>query len=670
MPGGYRKIMCYGRSLAGAVVILAFFTCGAFQGLAAEIPSDRILHLTPDKNHYFLGPYLAYLEDPQKKLTIEAVSSPQISARFSRIAGRMLNLGLNSSAYWIRFTVDARQNQISQENWLLYLGWPNAIDYATLYIPQSPDTGWFTKEVGRILPTGQDPQPSTPVAFLPPASVVQPVTFFLRVESSEAKILPLQVLTDEAYRSVSRRRSLGFGVYYGLMLAMFLYNLILLISLRELNRFYYLMYLIFMGLLFLESNGLLWEFFQIGIHLGQVLVLIFISLTFFWGNLFAKSFLITRQHAPVFDKLLSAATVLAFVLAAMVPLVNLAWMTVAISIQSIVVPPIFLLSGIASWRRGFRPARFFLLAFAALALSAMYEALVFFGVLPYLTAYSGQFGSAIEVILLQLALADRFRTLSLEHDLIKQSLGLAREVQQNLMPHKNPQMERLDIAGRSLYCDETGGDYYDFITSNTGENRPIGIAIGDVSGHGISSALLMAAVRSSLRQRSTLSGGAGGIISDVNRQLAQDVEDSGQFMTLFYLIIDPAKRSLQWVRAGHDPAIFYDPVSDAFEELGGTGIALGVDENWNFKENKKTGLHAGQIIFLSTDGIWEACNRQREMFGKKPIYDIIRKNSSLSASKILQAVLDALRNFQQDAKIEDDITLVVVKINDESTTRA
>ncbi|NIP49111.1 MAG: hypothetical protein GWO30_03590, partial [Gammaproteobacteria bacterium] len=80
----------------------------------------------------------------------------------------------------------------------------------------------------------------------------------------------MQILTDEAYQGVSRARSLWFGVYYGIMLAMFLYNLILLISLRELNRFYYLMYLLFIGLLFLEANGLLWEFLQVGVHLGQV----------------------------------------------------------------------------------------------------------------------------------------------------------------------------------------------------------------------------------------------------------------------------------------------------------------------------------------------------------------------------------------------------------------
>jgi serine phosphatase RsbU (regulator of sigma subunit) len=354
--------------------------------------------------------------------------------------------------------------------------------------------------------------------------------------------------------------------------------------------------------------------------------------------------------------------ILALVLAAMIPLVNLAWMTVAISLQSILVPHIFLIAAFICWRRGFRPARFFLLAFALLALSTMYEALAIFGVLPYLTPYSGQFGSAIEVILLQLALADRFRTLSLEHDMIKQSLDLAREVQQNLLPTKNPRMERLDIAGRSIYCDETGGDYYDFITSDTGENGQLTIAIGDVSGHGISSALLMATVRSSMRQRLSQPGNAGDIISDVNRQLVQDVEDSGQFMTLFYLNIDANKMRAEWVRAGHDSAILYDPGADAFEELGGSGMALGIDGDWEFKAYLKTDLYRGQIIFLSTDGIWEAFNPKGEMFGKERIYDIIQKNSSLSANEIINIILESLKNFQQGAQIEDDITLVVVKI--------
>jgi hypothetical protein len=160
MPGGYSKIGCRHRSLAGVAVILVFMTCGGIPGPAAAAPDEAILQLTPDIDRHFLGPYLAYREDPQKKLTIEEVSAPQISARFVKHTGKMLNLGLNSSAYWIRFTIDAFEDQTSQHKWLLYFGWPNTIDYATLYIPKFPDTGWFTKEVGALRP------PSCPLKAL------------------------------------------------------------------------------------------------------------------------------------------------------------------------------------------------------------------------------------------------------------------------------------------------------------------------------------------------------------------------------------------------------------------------------------------------------------------------------------------------------------------------
>jgi serine phosphatase RsbU (regulator of sigma subunit) len=516
--------------------------------------------------------------------------------------------------------------------------------------------------VGRVLPAGSDTLPSGPAEFLPDSRTIQPITIYLRLESSDFKKIPLQIITYESYHRKFKLRLLWFGIYYGIMLAMFLYNLILFVSLRELNRLYYLLYLLSMGLLYSVRKELFWEFFIPGVHLNRLLMLNLICFVFFWCNLFAKSFLMAEKNAPVFDKLLSALMVYSIVLAAMIPFVNGAWITFAVFSQSIVVPPALLLAGIASWRSGFRPARFYLIAFAILALSAIYDALVNFGVLPYYTRYGTQIGSAIEVILLQLALADRIKMLSQEQDRIRQSLSLAREVQQNLLPHKSPRIKWLDIAGKSIYCDETGGDYYDYITSDRHDNKQIGVAIGDVAGHGVSSALLMATVRSSLRQRSSLPGSVANIISDVNNQLVRDVEDSGQFMTMFYLNIDPIKMKAQWVRAGHDPAIFYDPGTDAFEELGGSGIALGIDEDRNYKEYTKTALKRGQIIFLSTDGIWEAFNQKGEMFGKARIYDIIRKNSSLSADEIINIMLNSLESFQQGAPIEDDITLVVIKI--------
>ncbi|MGE5259073.1 MAG: PP2C family protein-serine/threonine phosphatase, partial [Hyphomicrobiales bacterium] len=250
----------------------------------------------------------------------------------------------------------------------------------------------------------------------------------------------------------------------------------------------------------------------------------------------------------------------------------------------------------------------------------------------------------------------------IERERMKQSLALAQEIQQNLFPKETMKSEGFEVAGRSVYCDETGGDYFDFIPGVGGDAQKLGVAIGDVSGHGIPSALLMATVRSSLRQRASHAGSAAQIIADVNRQLAQDVARSGEFVTLFFLVIDTARKEFAWVRAGHDPALVYDPRADSFEEIGGPGMALGVDENFNFSEQSRTGLSAGQVILLGTDGVWEASNVRGEMFGKGRVYDAIRLNHHRSAAEILDAILRAQESFQSGAPQKDDATLVAIRI--------
>jgi sigma-B regulation protein RsbU (phosphoserine phosphatase) len=242
---------------------------------------------------------------------------------------------------------------------------------------------------------------------------------------------------------------------------------------------------------------------------------------------------------------------------------------------------------------------------------------------------------------------------------------LAREVQRSLLPLENPNISGLDIAGTSIYCDETGGDYYDYYlkTDEPGVGR-INMVVGDISGHGLASALLMTSARALLRQRTAQSGSIADIVTDVNRELTIDMAESGNFMTLFYLTIDFQGRKIQWVRAGHDPAIFYDPATDTFDELKGNGLALGAVKSWKYEENEKTDLAEGQIIFIGTDGIWETKNTRGQMFGKDPIFDIIRHNAKARAEDIVNAVISALNRFRGGLSPEDDVTLMVMKIGD------
>jgi len=109
--------------------------------------------------------------------------------------------------------------------------------------------------------------------------------------------------------------------------------------------------------------------------------------------------------------------------------------------------------------------------------------------------------------------------------------------------------------------------------------------------------------------------------------------------------------------------LIYDSLTDGFEELHGPGIALGVDETWEYEANRKVGLQKGQIIFLGTDGIHESRSLQGTMFGKTPVLNVIRSHAGLSAKEILDEIYAELEKFRMGAPIEDDITGIVAKID-------
>jgi sigma-B regulation protein RsbU (phosphoserine phosphatase) len=248
-----------------------------------------------------------------------------------------------------------------------------------------------------------------------------------------------------------------------------------------------------------------------------------------------------------------------------------------------------------------------------------------------------------------------------ERERMQISLDLAMEVQQNLLPRKNPRLEGLDISGTSCYCEETGGDYFDYLLTAEADQKKICVVVGDVADHGIPAALLMTTARAFLRQRTSRSGELDQVVADVNRQLSRDVEDSGRFMTLFICEIDRRNQILHWVNAGHDPAMIYDRQSDEFEELTGGALPLGVSEAAAY-QNFDREIKPGQLIIIGTDGIWEAQNPQGAMFGKQRFKDIIRRHADQPAEKIIQAVIAQVDDFRCPLHKTDDVTLVVVKL--------
>jgi len=240
------------------------------------------------------------------------------------------------------------------------------------------------------------------------------------------------------------------------------------------------------------------------------------------------------------------------------------------------------------------------------------------------------------------------------------SLSLASEVQQSLLPGAAPKVPGIDIAGRSVYCDETGGDYYDFFDFRAAEKGSLGLVVGDVSGHGIASALLMASTRALLHSDGTAPASLSSLISVINNQLSRD-SAQGRFMTLAYLMLDVEDCSIRYVSAGHDPTLVYIPGEDRFEELRTDDIPLGITEDWEYREYHRASLNPGEVLVIATDGVWDTRSEEGKLFGKERFNDVIRNNAQRSANEIINAVIGTLNRFRKTEPQRDDITLVIIK---------
>ncbi|MBI5593745.1 MAG: serine/threonine-protein phosphatase [Deltaproteobacteria bacterium] len=249
-------------------------------------------------------------------------------------------------------------------------------------------------------------------------------------------------------------------------------------------------------------------------------------------------------------------------------------------------------------------------------------------------------------------------------NLLQDCLLIAQEIQQNLLPKKPPIISGLDISGASVYSCMLGGDFFDYmdfeeVCCRTPDH--VGIVVGDVSGHGIYAALLMSTVRAYIRCRATQPGDIGQILNSVNGMICKDTGVGGHFITVFYLDVNPGKKEIRWVRAGHEASLLFDAESSVFHELKGEGSVLGVTADTGYAQQSLDGLKTGDIILIGTDGAWEARNPDGEMFGKARIKSIVQQNADRSASDILREIFAALTAFQQSSIPADDVTLVVVK---------
>jgi sigma-B regulation protein RsbU (phosphoserine phosphatase) len=180
-------------------------------------------------------------------------------------------------------------------------------------------------------------------------------------------------------------------------------------------------------------------------------------------------------------------------------------------------------------------------------------------------------------------------------------------------------------------------------------------------GHGIAAALLMATARAALRTGALNNESLGTILSNVNHVLAKDARH-GRFMTMVLLTVDPAAHAVHWASAGHDPLIAYDPHRGELIELSEADLLLGAMDGESYGDYTFTGLHRGTVLFIGTDGIWEAENPAGDMYGKARLHAFIRSHAHKSAGEMVQDLERELTIFRTGRPARDDVTYVIVKM--------
>ena len=247
-----------------------------------------------------------------------------------------------------------------------------------------------------------------------------------------------------------------------------------------------------------------------------------------------------------------------------------------------------------------------------------------------------------------------------EHALLaqKEEFRIANEVQKRLFPAGPPILAGYDIAGASCPAAATGGDYYDYITAPNGD---LFIVVGDVTGHGLGPALLMADVRAYPRALVLSNQSLADILAEARHLLIEDL-GLDHFITLLCSRLNPATREWEFINAGHPPGYVISSDGRIKTEMMPSTPALGIDREEERLESSRIALEKGDLVLLLTDGVAEARSPSGDEFGEERTLEIVQRERARPAAEIIQVLLDEARRFSEPESIQDDMTIVVIKL--------
>ena len=246
-----------------------------------------------------------------------------------------------------------------------------------------------------------------------------------------------------------------------------------------------------------------------------------------------------------------------------------------------------------------------------------------------------------------------------EAEKAKQQLEIARMIQEKLLPKNPPKSKGADLAGMLISAERVGGDYYDFLPGKGKDD--VCLAIADVSGHNVGGAMLASSFRTCLKTENLKKESPAMLVEAINQILFDDLFQSEQFISMFYLEYRSAKKEIIYTNAGHNPPLLWRSKKKESEWLFTQDSLLGIESTYSYHEKKKT-VEKGDILILYTDGLTEAFGKDSTPFGTAHLEKIVSRLVKETAQKILDSILKEWKSLTNGQGPKDDVTLVVMKI--------
>ncbi|KEY85777.1 MULTISPECIES: hybrid sensor histidine kinase/response regulator [Pseudomonas] len=364
--------------------------------------------------HLPLGQAMQVFEDHDGSASIAEVSAPAFAKRFRAHHEPVLNAGYSTSVFWLKIDLHYLASATaSPREWLLELAYP-PLDHLELYLPDSAGAYRLAQRTGDALPYASRQIRQNNYLFELPLRPGQALTVYLRLHSQGSVQAPLALWSAEAYMEDQPTRLYVLGMIYGVLLVMLVYNLFIYLSVRDVSYLYYILYIASFGLYQVSVNGAgVAYFWPDSPWWANASTPLFIGAAGLFGCQFARHFLQLGTISRGFDRLLQL-----LMLGGAVVMVLAVSMPYGIALRmATVLALLFTVSiftaGVYAWSRGLRVARWFIIAWSAFLLGGLVNTLMVLGYLPnlFITMYASQLGSALEVALLSLALADRINSL-------------------------------------------------------------------------------------------------------------------------------------------------------------------------------------------------------------------------------------------------------------------